>query len=1081
MMSSIIRCLLAVLVLTATISRGDPAARLAIVSDDGERDLAALVATELSTRPDLALLERDDLAKVGDEVKVQQMAGSDAVALGKLVGADGLLFLARQGDGTKVRLTSISLGYALLDEQLPADADLPTQAKSIAHRIAGYASQFKLTPAQVIPISVLNLRADFSTPAANDLERRLTLLLESRLAAQPNYVVLERRHAWSLGFERSLDPTPPALIPGSYVVDGTIEMLTSGPDDVTVHLRVRSPDGRQGNVPVTGSSTDAPAIVEKLVAEIGRITGASAASAWQPQKEAHEYLLEGVWGWQHHANTEALEALDSAELLGEKTPELHMVRIAVLCGMVQDGLRIENGQTLLTDPPDLNSADTKTDLMMRAIDELIAWRQPGPVIDTSTPELRAAVHGSIDPPNLVVTLASNLIVLLDRDNPADADKVRLEMRKYTKYDPLHGTLGNSWGSYSMSLREQQENDWCISVGEELAAYRLDLSNPQNWMPFSFLHGSTGFCHRFLTTPEAQAAAYKDFVESLKDIPGARYNYLMIRSSSADPAEADAAYRDYLAALWDLRDAIAQEKGYDARWGVARELPEDVRKRNASAGLPLLRYVLQHRLDFQSNDPFMVLLWYPEAWSATDAAQVWKDFQDYKQRVTQEWKSRDRNLEALTAYMEPYETKFLTQFPNLALAPPTPAPSGDALVATRFWYPWRANDWPRDWFNYGIMDQDAQGLWLLGFDRVDHPKIFRVALSDFSTQIIPIPDEHYIQQLKVAPNAVFATWETHGHDGSSAIPHQIARYDLASGQWAVHDLPDYSECELYPVGSELYFFLRMFSTTGNEGAIARYDWDADKMTILSSTRRRPAQNQFDDRPMLGHAQIFAGPDGKPCAATDDGVVYLQDSPGTWPFVFDCSFWDHAIISQGLTLIQNQYAEATLIDPKSSTVEHWMASYMPFVRARPTPGQPHPSVPSPWAAQAIWDPPSEHTWYNKMAFTRDRLFILEPPAQKGGDYDLILYEKGQGRAGRYIPLEFHLSDADRPALSTKPENAPVTWIADEIEHPDLTKYPSGDVQFFATAQGLVIQPANVGFWFIPWSDINDFVKAHATANH
>jgi hypothetical protein len=151
----------------------------------------------------------------------------------------------------------------------------------------------------------------------------------------------------------------------------------------------------------------------------------------------------------------------------------------------------------------------------------------------------------------------------------------------------------------------------------------------------------------------------------------------------------------------------------------------------------------------------------------------------------------------------------------------------------------------------------------------------------------------------------------------------------------------------------------------------------------------------------------------------------------------------------------------------------------VRTRATPGQQPARLPSPWAAQAIWDPPSEHTWYTKMAFTRDRLFILDPPAQKGGDYDLLLFQKGQARTGRHIPLEFHLSDTDRPSLSAKPDHAPATWTADEIEHPDTTKYPSGNVQFFGTAQGLVIQPANVGFWFIPYSDIDAHIKAHSAA--
>ena len=73
--------------------------RLAVISTADTADLAALVTTELSSNPDISLLERDDLSKIGDEAKLQQMAGSDAVGLGKLIGADGLLFMSKGPKG----------------------------------------------------------------------------------------------------------------------------------------------------------------------------------------------------------------------------------------------------------------------------------------------------------------------------------------------------------------------------------------------------------------------------------------------------------------------------------------------------------------------------------------------------------------------------------------------------------------------------------------------------------------------------------------------------------------------------------------------------------------------------------------------------------------------------------------------------------------------------------------------------------------------------------------------------------------------------------------------------------------------
>jgi hypothetical protein len=174
--------------------------RIALVSDAGDKDLAALVTTELASNPEIMLLERDDLAKIGDESKLEQLAGNDAVALGKLIGADGLIFLSKGPNGLQVRFAAVGLGYALFDDQVASTSDLPQLAKLIAHRVTGYTQKLKLSPDKAIPISLLNLRADIGSPASMTLERNLTLLLESRLATVPEYVVLERRHAWSLGF-----------------------------------------------------------------------------------------------------------------------------------------------------------------------------------------------------------------------------------------------------------------------------------------------------------------------------------------------------------------------------------------------------------------------------------------------------------------------------------------------------------------------------------------------------------------------------------------------------------------------------------------------------------------------------------------------------------------------------------------------------------------------------------------------------------------------------------------------------------------------------------------------------------------
>ncbi len=137
--------------------------RVAVISDKDGNDLSALVTTELSAKPGMVLVERDDLSKIGGELKLQQLAGKDSVGLGKLVNADGLLFIGKVPDGFHIRFTAVGLGYVLLDDNVKQSADLGALAKSIADHLADYAPKLKLTPAESITLSVLNLHAEYLT------------------------------------------------------------------------------------------------------------------------------------------------------------------------------------------------------------------------------------------------------------------------------------------------------------------------------------------------------------------------------------------------------------------------------------------------------------------------------------------------------------------------------------------------------------------------------------------------------------------------------------------------------------------------------------------------------------------------------------------------------------------------------------------------------------------------------------------------------------------------------------------------------------------------------------------------------
>jgi len=1043
--------------------------RVAVISDAGSKDLAALLTAELSSNPALTLIERDSLAKIGDEAKVQRMAGADATALGKLLVADGLLFFETRPDGLHVRLTAVNLGYALFDDPVPPGLDLQQEAKSLAHLVENDASKLKLDAARAVPISVLNLRADYATDETLKLERDLTLLVEDQLAAVPEYVVLERRHAWDLGFERSLDRKPSPLLEGAFVIDGTLSQPAR--DEIDVHLRLRPRHGEPVESVIKGTPQDLPALAQGLVTEIRKATGSSSPVEWRPEKEAHEYLLEGIWGWQHKVTEPALEALDTAELLGEKTPQLFAVRCEVLCAMAGADLNIENGLIILPNGPSPQPADQRAATLIRAIEDAVRFNEIKSMPQSSPDPAVLRATQWIDPNSIVIPLATNILVALDRDAPAQADEVRKTLRELTKFDPEHGDLGPCHAMGYATLRDLFLEEWPATLEEQLAAYHLVCNNTNDWLPTVMLRDSVGFCPRFLKSPDDQRKQFDAIVETLKGVPSAQTRYDLIRSSSRDPAQADKAYRAYLGLLWAQRAAFVKTEAYPPDWACARELPADVRIRNAKAALPLLHYVLANRDRLDGYDIPLTLLWQPAGWTREEASSLWKEYQAYKARVA---------VGTLDDDFQTFERPFAAQFPDLALAAPLPPPrSHEALIVTKFWYPWRYTSAAPGYYYGGIVADYGRYVWD-DLEKGGKKILVRIDLDDFSSRNFPdpTPEGSNAFYFCATPDALYGVGEAKGHDGSGGpLAHVIARLDSTTGTWATHAIPDCFDAKIYAAGNALYFFLSS-RFAGNEDVIDRYDWDKDQVTILASTRRRPAQNQFDDRNGLINAQIYEGPGGHPCLTTMDGTFYVKDTPGPWPEAFDSVSSAFVKRAGGEALVVGGAGEVVLLDPKVADPVPLLAPATLYFRKPAVPGtEPVKSFPS-WKAQAPWDAPADVMFhYTNVAYHNDSLYILREPTVKGGDYTLLCYRKGKGRNARKIALRFQLDDRARCDLATKPAGAPALWLPTGIEHPDTIRFPGSGVEVIGTETGICLVPMDLGFWYLPYADLESYLNSTA----
>jgi hypothetical protein len=1046
-------------------------ARLAVISTADTADLAALVTTELSSNPDISLVERDDLAKVGDELKLQQLASSDAVALGKMIGADGLIFISKGPNGLQLRFTAVGLGYALFDDQITSETDLPQLAKSIAHRVAGYAPKLKLDPAKAIPISVLNLRADYATTDSLALERKLTLLLESRLASLPEYVVLERRHAWSLGFEHSLSIPPKPLLQGAYVVDGTlsIPVQSQGAGDVIIHLRLRSPSNQQTPLEIHGPINDLPGLVEQMTAEIQKATGASAnLPPWQPQQEAREYLLEGIWGYQHNADDAALEALDTAELLGETAPDLLAVRIPVLCRKVL-GSSTANIFYASGPIPDDPHPEEKLGDLTRAFADEARYEKEGMEAKLQVLDHFHSMEGRTGELHKMVDRAgSSLLAMLDHTNNPKAEDVRSALRSFANYDPLNGKLPGDW-----ETAIDFADNWAVSKDEEIAYYRLLMTT----YPFAdfgawrlaWKLSPDNFCARFLTSPGDRRAGYFNLFQDLVNNPVSKPLSLYFLATQAEPSQKDGACHALYDYLWDQHESLMQSKHLTYILKYAWQLEQSRKVPVADPKLvALLHYYLQHDDSFTGLEAQM---WIPELFPADEAPGLLADLQGYEKR--------DLRTQHPTVYRD-MEASYANHFGSANAGSPTLPP----LAVTRFWY---AKDAPRRLIlATNAISPTPDGLWFAGIidgiagtDTAPKGVLYHIAIDSSQPNLFVDPPKRvdapqtYIQKVVVTSDALYVLSFTRDRPQKTVVD----RYDLASGQWDEHEVPGLDQ--LFEAAGRLYLSLKGLDMASREGGIARYDGQTGEITLLASSRRRPAQNQFDDRAYYRVDNIFTGPGVIPCATIEMKNYFISDQPGQWlPFtqaglLMRARTEDSRTLLYGPGSYKNASDAAVMVDPAKSNPELWLGPLTPL-QVTNAPGSeklPPPELPA-WAKQSLWQQPEgADIKSSDYGFRGDDLFALATHGKETKKVELVWYRRGKADPVR-IHLSFQMGDEAINALKAVLSGNSNTLAM--VAEPDKTPYV---LSMTVVPQGICFKGLIQGFWFLPFSDIDDYLKANS----
>jgi hypothetical protein len=1028
--------------------------RLAVVSSADAADLAALVTTELAAKPGLVLLERDDLAAIGDEKKLQDLAGSDPAALGKLLHADGLLFLTRDTAGCRARLTAVGLGFVLADWDIPPSLDPWGAARSLADHVAALAPKLLLPPGKAVPIALLNFRVDESFVDSADLERAVTLLLESRLTAVPEDIVLERRHADALGFEQDLaGPGAAGLLPGTYLVDGSIHLALAPSRDITLSFRVRSPAGTLArSVEVIGSRDDLPKVVDELAGRITAAVGAPVSGAdWQPKAEAREFLSEGIWGWQHHDLPAALEALDSAEMLGETAGDLQVIRARVLLELASQEPTFYGGKDITPAPMPMRE---RIDLLHRALADAAAYRaEKGETklvffstnrnIEVRSGDLRGALN------------KAEFHILQDLEKSSDAalaESLRHELRERLGYNPAAGRFPDV----------DDPDALADSVQEEAAYYLGNAADPRrHWYPYHL--NSDSFAKRFLPNDDARMAAYRHCVDAMAAKPATRLYGLMLKSDDPDTATREQAYQDLIDGLWNERTTLVAEDRFYNACSRASTIRDDVRIKYAQRTIPLLHFFLAQAGQLKDENEYYAFkyLWQPKYFTPEEARSLWPEFLAARARlIAQAAPDRQNNVRA---EVDTVAGDFRQAWPDLGAEKETKV---RWLSVDTYWTPHPDAD-RRNLRNFAWLDDGHDFVWVLGDGgSPEAVGLYHVHLPDLATTFIPTecgPRPYDVAQTSQA------LWVTYGDYPATGGPIQIflKRYDLAAKTWQTRRIVDITEGGLYAIGGQIYFNLWTVDHSHEEGGVARYDWASDKLTVLASSRRRPAQNQFDDRAGYQLRDIFQGPEGRVCVNADGGVYEVKDTPGTWPAVAGMTGDTECVTFGEQTLARTFGGEVTLLDPAKPKAIQLMTPVVP-TDWRPGPdGKMIQRLPD-WSSQALWKKPSNWAWTNVLGnphylgYHDGHFFALRGPTAEENYFELLWFTPGQPEP-RAIPIKLLIHGSEQDALNG-------------FVFPPTAGSTNSLLTMLVSPAGICLHEM-CGFWFVSYDEIERYLNGQA----
>jgi hypothetical protein len=1084
------------------------AAKVAVIGDPTISDLVDVTTAQLSAIPDLSVLERSDLDKVGREQALKEAITSNDLSSVQFVPADGLVILrAVKQDGKPgvlVRLVAVQPGIVLREVALSDGSDPVAHAKEIVKEFAPYWPKLRqIQKGKISALSLLGLRFEVDGPEAREMERKINLLLAIRLSAEPDTVVLERWRLNDALFEKTLNSqqTSPFWT-GSSLIDGSMKWENK---EVEVNLRVRPPSGAEVSISDKDSADHLPALVDRLAEKI-RAHPMTQAS-WQPVAEADHYAQLGKWCLDNNLKEEGAEAIESALALGDDSPATHCLQVRAYASLaytdeLPTATSIYIPEAPVVDPASLPDrvkwGTTAADWAGRYLKANPSFSGPPgasedpvtvslPVLDNCLRLLRFAYQEGFardheaetaDLRHSVQNLIAQMEPLLAK-RPSDQHDLFLTYE--VRYAPYWHETPEATVSYYRDLLNRQTDgalirrEWfesryfvvrppCLLPEPEMKAANPD----DNMAAEDWGVGSPwiiGWDHQ--TMPEL-GAIWDDFQKELNKssdpvLRADALKFSFTRMHSRDDRNFNIQNTQFEGFLLDNVASIAGPRGNDLLVGFQQNLWAITRgEKTGVADLNTFRSMGWNLLSQSAVLPVEWIKWMPDIYYkvSPEIAKTTLNCLDAYRQWYQTQSPQDPEM--ITAFEQ--ARRALVVYAGVS-APP-PSSGGDFLTVNRHWalnLPMGLEAMRSAIFAPSLITAENK-VWFVMFGGKQVHCVDPTNLQADSAFTLPddlIGNRAYTPGgccVGVTPQYIVV-----------AIFGKVLLCSRADHTWRKLDLPssDYRPCWvnqqlylIYDVQADMIDFRAKGETpTSAVSGLIHVSLPDGGIDNLVSTRRIPPQSSLDGKPLGFPLSLWSSPSGLMLAVDAESphfqVFGTPAGKNEWvPVTTDPMSCDvkegtgGELVGKGFD--QHGFAQIVLMNGTDN----------PVLLSNPN------RAPATGNQTARWDIPDEIRttapdvfWQASAVMRGDDLCLYANVMNATKDdfkTSLYYFAKGQ-KSGLKIPLKFQSPGSGDPMLARR--------------QPIIFNYQS----VHATDYGLVVGQAMGGFWVIPWSDI-DAYRAH-----